>query len=115
MVSSLLTVRDLRVAYGKVEAVHQVSITVEEGQIVTVIGPNGAGKTTLLAAIMGILPAQGAITYRGTLMGTRTVEERVEAGLVLVPEKRDLFATMKVSENLELGAFVRIRRGERDT
>lgn len=114
MVSSLLTVRDLRVAYGKVEAVHQVSITVEEGQIVTVIGPNGAGKTTLLAAIMGILPAQGAITYRGTLMGTRTVEERVEAGLVLVPEKRDLFATMKVSENLELGAFVRIRRGERD-
>jgi branched-chain amino acid transport system ATP-binding protein len=79
-----------------------------------VIGPNGAGKTTLLAAIMGILPARGAITYRGANVGRLSVEERVEAGLVLVPEKRDLFATMKVSENLELGAFARIRRGERE-
>ncbi len=110
----LLTVTDLGVAYGKVEAVHNVSISVAEGQIVTVIGPNGAGKTTLLAAIMGILPARGAITYRGASVGRLTVEERVEAGLVLVPEKRDLFATMKVSENLELGAFARVRRGERD-
>jgi branched-chain amino acid transport system ATP-binding protein len=110
----LLSVRDLSVAYGKVEAVHKVSITVAEGRIVTVIGPNGAGKTTLLAAIMGILPAQGAITYRGAAVGRLTVEERVESGLVLVPEKRDLFATMKVSENLELGAFARVRRGERD-
>ena len=110
----LLTVSELGVAYGKVEAVHKVSITVAEGQIVTVIGPNGAGKTTLLAAIMGILPARGTITYRGAVVGRLTVEERVEAGLVLVPEKRDLFATMKVSENLELGAFARIRRGERD-
>ncbi len=110
----LLTVTDLGVAYGKVEAVHKVSIAVDEGRIVTVIGPNGAGKTTLLAAIMGILPARGTITYRGAAVGRLTVEERVEAGLVLVPEKRDLFATMKVSENLELGAFARIRRGERD-
>ena len=110
----LLTVTELGVAYGKVEAVHKVSITVAEGQIVTVIGPNGAGKTTLLAAIMGILPARGGITYRGANVARLTVEERVEAGLVLVPEKRDLFATMKVSENLELGAFARIRRGERD-
>jgi len=110
----LLTVTDLGVAYGKVEAVHKVSIAVAEGQIVTVIGPNGAGKTTLLAAIMGILPARGSITYRGANVGKLTVEERVEAGLVLVPEKRDLFATMKVSENLELGAFARVRRGERD-
>jgi branched-chain amino acid transport system ATP-binding protein len=110
----LLTVTELGVAYGKVEAVHKVSIAVAEGKIVTVIGPNGAGKTTLLAAIMGILPARGAITYRGANVGRLSVEERVEAGLVLVPEKRDLFATMKVSENLELGAFARIRRGERE-
>jgi len=110
----LLTVRDLRVAYGKVEAVHNVSIDVAEGRIVTVIGPNGAGKTTLLAAIMGILPASGAITYRGRAVGMLTVEERVAEGLILVPEKRDLFASMKVSENLELGAFARLRRGERD-
>ncbi len=110
----LLTVKELGVAYGKVEAVHKVSIAVAEGQIVTVIGPNGAGKTTLLAAIMGILPARGTITYRGATVGRLTVEERVEAGLVLVPEKRDLFASMKVSENLELGAFARIRRGERN-
>ncbi|MEO6567065.1 MAG: ATP-binding cassette domain-containing protein, partial [Casimicrobiaceae bacterium] len=107
-------VRDLRVAYSKVEAVHSVSLDVAEGQIVTVIGPNGAGKTTLLAAVMGMLPASGAITYRGLAVARLTVEERVAEGLILVPEKRDLFASMKVSENLELGAFARLRRGEGD-
>ncbi len=63
--TTLLEVRDLSVAYGKVEAVHRVSLQVAEGSIVTVIGPNGAGKTTLLAAIMGMLPAQGEIRVWG--------------------------------------------------
>jgi len=98
-------VRDLVVSYGRVEAVHRVSLDVGEGSIVTVIGPNGAGKTTLLAAIMGLLPSQGALRYRGAALGRLTVEARVGAGLVLVPEKRELFASMTVADNLELGAF----------
>ncbi len=85
-----------------------------EGSIVTVIGPNGAGKTTLLAAIMGTLAAKGDIRYRGEAVGSLSVEQRVGNGLVLVPEKRDLFASMTVADNLELGAFARARRGDRD-
>jgi len=103
--TTLLEVQDLCVSYGKVEAVHRVSLGVGEGRIVTVIGPNGAGKTTLLAAIMGLLPARGRMLYRGCGLAALTVEERVAAGLVLVPEKRELFASMTVADNLELGAF----------
>ncbi len=110
---ALLEVRDLSVAYGKVEAVHRVSLKVDEGSIVTVIGPNGAGKTTLLGAIMGSLPAKGDVVYRGTSIHHLSVEQRVAAGLVLVPEKRELFGSMKVADNLELGAFARIRHGDR--
>ena len=112
--ASLLDVRNLSVAYGKVEAIRRISLVVEEGSIVTVIGPNGAGKTTLLQAIMGLLPAQGEIVYAGRAIQRMTVEQRVGAGLVLVPEKRELFGSMKVADNLELGAFARLRRGERD-
>jgi branched-chain amino acid transport system ATP-binding protein len=110
--TELLAVRNLSVSYGKVEAVHDVSLEVNAGQIVTVIGPNGAGKTTLLAAIMGLLPAHGGVDYLGASVGGRTVEARVADGLVLVPEKRELFGSMTVAENLELGAFA--RRGTRD-
>jgi len=112
--AALLEVRDLSVSYGKVEAVHKVSLTVTEGTIVSVIGPNGAGKTTLLAAIMGTLAAKGDIRYRGEAVGSLSVEQRVGSGLVLVPEKRELFASMTVADNLELGGFARVRRGERD-
>ena len=112
--AALLDVRDLSVSYGKVEAVHKVSLTVTEGTIVSVIGPNGAGKTTLLAALMGTLAAQGDIRYQNEAIGSLSVEQRVGSGLVLVPEKRDLFASMTVSDNLELGAFARARRGDRD-
>jgi len=111
--SALLDVRDLRVAYGKVEAVHGVSLTVDEARIVTVIGPNGAGKTTLLAAIMGLLPARGEITLFGAAAMRTTVEQRVAQGLCLVPERRELFAAMTVADNLELGAFQRYRRGDK--
>jgi branched-chain amino acid transport system ATP-binding protein len=109
-VSTLLQVRDLCVAYGKVEAVHRVSVDLEEGSIVTVIGPNGAGKTTLLGAIMGTLPARGSVSYAGHAIDRLTVEQRVAEGLVLVPEKRELFGSMKVEDNLTLGAFARVRR-----
>jgi len=107
---SLIELRDVCVSYGKVEAVHHVSLEVAEGSIVTVIGPNGAGKTTLLGAIMGTLPSRGSVTYAGRVIDRLTVEQRVAEGLVLVPEKRELFGSMKVEDNLTLGAFARLRR-----
>jgi branched-chain amino acid transport system ATP-binding protein len=111
--SALLEIADLHVAYGKVEAVHGVSLTVDEGSIVTVIGPNGAGKTTLLAAIMGLLPSRGDIVYAGVRVNRTSVEERVAQRLCLVPERRELFAAMTVADNLELGAFQRHRSRDR--
>ena len=107
----LLAVENASVRYGKVEAVHNVSLSAREGSIVTVIGPNGAGKTTLLAAIMGTMPSGGAIRYLGEDLAGVDVEARVARGLVLVPEKRELFGSMSVEDNLELGAFARRREG----
>ena len=111
--TDLLEVRDLSVAYGKVEAVHRVSLNVAAGRIVTVIGPNGAGKTTLLAGIMGLLPSRGEISYAGARLAGMPVEQRVGRGLCLVPERRELFAAMTVADNLELGSFQRYRSGDR--
>jgi branched-chain amino acid transport system ATP-binding protein len=111
--SALLEIGDLRVAYGKVEAVHGVSLSVDAARIVTVIGPNGSGKTTLLAAIMGLLPSRGAIRYEGEPLAAGDVEQRVARGVALVPEKRELFASMSVADNLELGGFQRYRAGDR--
>jgi branched-chain amino acid transport system ATP-binding protein len=108
--SALLEVRGLCVAYGKVEAVHQAELRVEEGRIVTVIGPNGAGKTTLLAALMGMLPARGSVSYAGEEIARIEPEQRVSRGLCLVPERRELFAAMTVEDNLVLGAFHRYRK-----
>ena len=110
---TLLEVRDLHVSYGKVEAVRGISLEVARGTIVSVIGPNGAGKTTLLAALMGLLPAKGELAYLGSPAGTLTVEQRVAQGLILVPERRELFAAMSVADNLELGGFQRARSRER--
>jgi len=112
-VTRLLEVRDLVVGYGKVEALHRVSLDVDEGSIVTVIGPNGAGKTTLLAAIMGLLAGTGTVRYAGENIAQLAVEQRVAAGLTLVPERRELFGELSVEDNLRLGAFHRVRRGER--
>jgi branched-chain amino acid transport system ATP-binding protein len=111
--SALLEVRDLHVAYGKVEAVHGVSLTVADGRVVTVIGPNGAGKTTLLGAIMGLLPSHGSVIFSGAPAARLPVEQRVAQGLCLVPERRELFAAMTVADNLQLGAFQRYRSGDR--
>ena len=111
--SALLEVRGLCVAYGKVEAVHQAALRVEEGRIVTVIGPNGAGKTTLLAALMGMLPARGSISYAGKDITRIEAEQRVSRGLCLVPERRELFAAMTVEDNLVLGAFHRYRKRDK--
>jgi branched-chain amino acid transport system ATP-binding protein len=107
MSAPLLDVRDLKVAYGKVEAVNGVSLSVPPGEIVTVIGANGAGKTTLLNAVMGILPSTGSIVFNGVASERRPVERRVADGLCLVPERRELFTTMSVEDNLLLGGFLR--------
>jgi branched-chain amino acid transport system ATP-binding protein len=111
--SALLEVRGLSVAYGKVEAVHQAALRLDQGRIVTVIGPNGAGKTTLLAALMGMLPARGSISYAGEEIMRLEPEQRVSRGLCLVPERRELFAAMTVEDNLVLGAFHRYRKRDR--
>jgi branched-chain amino acid transport system ATP-binding protein len=103
--SALLRVADAHVAYGKVEAVRAVSLDVADNEIVTIIGANGAGKTTLLNAIMGILPLKGVATFAGEDIMRLEIEDRVAMGLSLVPEHRELFATMNVEDNLQLGAF----------
>jgi branched-chain amino acid transport system ATP-binding protein len=103
--AALLSVSDVHVAYGKVEAVRAVTLDVAGNEIVTIIGANGAGKTTLLNAIMGILPLKGAAAFAGQDMAQLDIEDRVAAGLSLVPEHRELFATMNVEDNLQLGAF----------
>jgi branched-chain amino acid transport system ATP-binding protein len=107
--TALLTVNDLHVSYGKIEAVTGVSLEMQAGQIVTVIGPNGAGKTTLLAALMGLLPSKGEIRYEELDIGTLSTEERVRRGICLVPERRELFTEMTVKDNLILGAYTRWR------
>ncbi|WP_316169549.1 ABC transporter ATP-binding protein [Bradyrhizobium sp. SZCCHNRI1058] len=103
--STLLEVTDAHVSYGKVEAVRSVSLTVAENEIVTIIGANGAGKTTLLSAIMGVFPLRGRVSFLGEDMARLEIEDRVARGLCLVPEHRELFATMNVEDNLQLGAF----------
>jgi branched-chain amino acid transport system ATP-binding protein len=112
--NTLLEINDLSVAYGKVEALSNASLRVGQGQIVTVIGPNGAGKTTLLSAIMGVLGSRGQVNFDGSLEAVPEVEVMVSRGMGLVPEKRELFASMSVADNLLLGAFQRHRRGDRD-
>ncbi|RKP45529.1 ABC transporter ATP-binding protein [Trinickia fusca] len=114
----ILSVSGLSVRYGKVEALHDLSIEVGPGQIVSVIGPNGAGKSTLLNAVMGALPttghAKGSVRYRDEEVSLLPVERRVALGMCLVPEKRELFASMSVEDNLLLGAYRRKRAGERN-
>jgi branched-chain amino acid transport system ATP-binding protein len=105
--TGLLSLTNVNVSYGKIEAVRDVSLRLDRGQIVTVIGPNGAGKTTLLAAIMGLLAAKGSIQYESVDLGQFSTEERVARGISLVPEKRELFADMTVADNLVLGAYTR--------
>ncbi|AMP07347.1 ABC transporter family protein [Collimonas pratensis] len=112
----MLEVNDLHVAYGKVEALHGASLQVGAGQIVTVIGPNGAGKSTMLNALAGAMPANGSMRGTVRLLGQDTagvaVETRVARGMCLVPEKRELFASMTVQDNLLLGSYRRYKAGE---
>jgi branched-chain amino acid transport system ATP-binding protein len=106
--SAILEVRDLSVSYGAIGALKGVSLTLSEGEIVTLIGANGAGKTTTLRAIMGLVPAAGgAVHYRGASTRGVPTHRLVRNGLVLVPEGRIVFANLSVQENLEMGAYAR--------
>lgn len=113
--SALLVARDVTVAYGKVAAVRGVSFDIRAGEVVTIVGPNGAGKTTLLAGLMGLLPLRGEVERFGKVaVPPPTVEQLVRAGMGLIPERRELFATLSVEDNLRLGGFDRWRQGKRD-
>jgi branched-chain amino acid transport system ATP-binding protein len=101
----LLEVTALHAGYGKAEVLRGVTLAAPEGSVVTVIGPNGAGKTTLLNALMGLLPARGGLRLAGEDISRLPLEERVKRGLALVPERRELFGTMNVEDNLVLGGW----------
>jgi branched-chain amino acid transport system ATP-binding protein len=100
--------KDLTVRYAGAEVVHGVSISIEQGGIVTLIGSNGAGKTTILRAISGLkAPASGEIWFEGARIDGRSPQSIVKLGIVQVPQGRGLFPYMTVAENLKLGAFLR--------
>jgi branched-chain amino acid transport system ATP-binding protein len=102
----VLKITSLDVAYGGLQALSGVSLDVEQGQFVAVVGPNGAGKTTLFKAISGVVaPSAGAITYRGRDLLAIPSHERAHLGIAHVPEGRQVFASMTVMENLEMGAY----------
>lgn len=104
----MLKVEDIHVYYGNIHALKGVSLTIDEGELVTLIGANGAGKSTTLRAISGLnLPREGQVTYNGQPMGSMSTPERVSNGLILCPEGRQIFANLTVEENLELGAYLR--------
>jgi branched-chain amino acid transport system ATP-binding protein len=103
---ALLEVRNLHVSYGGVKALQDVSLALQEGEIVTIIGANGAGKSTLLNAISAIVKSTGEIAYRGQALPPKP-HQVVARGLVQVPEGRQVFANLTVRLNLEVGAFLR--------
>jgi branched-chain amino acid transport system ATP-binding protein len=108
MTTTLLKVTDLKVAYGGIQAVKGVSFEVGQGELVSLIGANGAGKTTTLKAITGTQPAAGgSIEYAGKSIKGQGPWDLVKQGLVMVPEGRGTFTRMTITENLQMGAFIR--------
>ena len=105
---SLLQVRDLKVAYGGIQALKGIDLDVAPGELVALIGSNGAGKTTTLKALAGLLqPSAGKIHYRGISLQHHASHQLIQEGLVLVPEGRGVFARLTVEENLQMGAYCR--------
>ncbi|MDP9221668.1 MAG: ABC transporter ATP-binding protein [Actinomycetota bacterium] len=106
--SPILEVQDLRVAYGKIEAVKGITFSVEPGEVVTLIGSNGAGKTTTLRTISGLIaPRGGSVTFKGKRIDGMAAHKILQMGLAHSPEGRRVFAAMTVQENLMLGAYAR--------
>ncbi len=109
--SVLFEVSSLSAGYGKISVLRAISLSLEEGGVATVIGPNGAGKTTLLNCLMGLHPCQGTIRFAGDDLGALTTEERLDRGISLISEKRELFSSMTVEDNILLGAYSRRQHG----
>lgn len=105
MAEALLQVSALHAGYGRAEVLTGLDLRLERGQVVTVIGPNGAGKSTTLNALMAVLPSRGQVVFDGIDLADVDLEERVMLGMALVPEKRELFGTMPVEDNLVLGGY----------
>jgi branched-chain amino acid transport system ATP-binding protein len=104
----LLELRDVAVAYGRIEALHGITLGIEQGEIVALIGANGAGKTTTMKAISGLLPlARGSIWFEGKDISKLRADLRVVRGLCQAPEGRGIFPGMSVTENLDMGAYTR--------
>lgn len=109
MSTPLLEVNDLKAGYGRAEVLHGLSLKADARSVITVIGPNGAGKSTLLNALMGVLPAKGQVFFKGEDISRLSLEDRVMLGMALVPEKRELFSSMPVEDNLVLGGYRQLR------
>jgi branched-chain amino acid transport system ATP-binding protein len=109
MSETVLSIQGLHAGYGRAEVLTGIDLSAPKGSIITVIGPNGAGKSTFLNALMGVLPSKGSIFFEGQDISRLSLEERVMLGIALVPEKRELFGTMPVEDNLLLGAFRQVR------
>ncbi|MFJ7509841.1 ABC transporter ATP-binding protein [Peribacillus simplex] len=104
----MLKIEDINVYYGNIQALKGISLSINEGEIVTLIGANGAGKSTMLKTISGLLkPKQGKIIYEGQSIGGKAAQSIVKMGISHVPEGRRVFANMTVEENLQLGAYLR--------
>ncbi|MCY9140996.1 ABC transporter ATP-binding protein [Peribacillus frigoritolerans] len=108
----MLKIEDINVYYGNIQALKGISLSINEGEIVTLIGANGAGKSTLLKSISGLLkPKQGKIIFEGDSIGGKAAQSIVKMGISHVPEGRRVFANMTVEENLQLGAYLRKDKG----
>ncbi|MDB5871368.1 MAG: transporter ATP-binding protein [Ramlibacter sp.] len=104
-----LRIDGLRAGYGRAEVLHGITLEAAPGSVITVIGPNGAGKSTLLNALMGVIPARGLAQFEGQDIADVALEERVMLGMALVPERRELFGSMPVEDNLVLGGWRQVR------
>jgi branched-chain amino acid transport system ATP-binding protein len=112
----MLEIRDIDVYHGDLQALHQVSLTVQDREIVTIVGSNGAGKSTLLRTISGLLkPTTGKMDFNGSDLVEQPVHKIVELGICMVPEERKVFREMTVLENLEMGAFTSRARQVKDS
>lgn len=107
MSTDILSLKDVVGGYGEVQIIHGVSLNVREGSVTALLGANGAGKTTIMLMLAGVLPVtQGEVLFDGKSMGAQRGHQRVNAGMVLVPEGRRVFPNLSVEENLRLGGIV---------
>ncbi|MEZ5993762.1 MAG: ABC transporter ATP-binding protein [Planctomycetota bacterium] len=113
MAEPILELNDINVYYGAIHALKNISLTVNEGEVVTLIGANGAGKTTTLATVCGLMRSRtGAVKYRGKDIGSAPTHGLVKEGLVMAPEGRGIFPNLSVEENLRIGAYARTDKSD---